>query len=137
MALMTEIIKKYEAQANKKIIEAREKREEKNREDGKELLDGVIINQGAGNVIPPAEKSRSYSIFKAPTNDQLYDMNVQERGQSSVEDTQVLNQQTQQAATPQSTEQAAPSSQHFLRQIEDLKRENRKLREQLKKANGQ
>ena len=137
MALMTDIIKKYEAQANKRIIEAREKREAKQQEDGKELLDGVIINQGCGNVVPPADPDHAKrSIFKAPTNEELYEKNEQERSQRS--DTTVYEQQApaQQAQVQQSDYE--PASQHLLRQIDELKRENRRLREQLAQgANGQ
>ena len=132
MALMTEIIKKYEAQANKRIIEAREKRETKQREDGKELLDGVIINQGCGNVVPPADPAHAKcSIFKAPTNDELYQRNEEEKAQG-----QMMQAQPQPAQQTQVQASFEPTSQHLLRQIDDLKRENRRLREELEKVHG-
>jgi len=132
MALMSDIIGKYQKEANDRIAEARRGDPEKIKEK-KELLDTIILSKGSGTEIAPASPDVGKgNIFKTVPNTEIrkFVKNYNEGG--ATQTTSPTPQQKLQDTVIISSGQQREQEDVF-KKVSRLEDENKKLREELAK----
>ena len=141
MALMSDIIGKYQREANEKIADARKGSPEKI-QNRKDLLDSIVINKGCGTEIAPAHPDVGKgSIFKAVSNSEIKQYVKQYNSQGSNGGISQPQASTPQQKLSQNTVIISSGAQReqedIFKKVSRLEDENRKLKEQLEQLKKQ